>query len=246
MLHLVGEEDREPDVHQPAPAARCPVAPGRRSAAGARTPRRSATPRACGSTPATRSTPSAAIDVIVTSGSPQATTQLNGSRSLSTLTAKPCDETPCEMCTPTDAILCSPTHTPTCLWPSLCRLDTRVGQRGHERLLHREDVLRHAGDPHDRVADELARPVVGELAAARRAHHVDPALPVEALGERQVGRLGPARDGVDRRVLEQQHQLGQLTRDHLLAQPLLQRRRLAVFDAAQVADRAARRPSLRG
>ena len=63
--------------------------------------------------------PSAAIEVICTSGSPQATTHVNGSRSLVTLTAKPCEETPWEMCTPTEAILRSPTHTPTCLWPSL-------------------------------------------------------------------------------------------------------------------------------
>ena len=43
---------------------------------------------------------------------------------MSTLTAKPCAETPCEMCTPTDAILRSPTHTPTCLCPSLVAAST--------------------------------------------------------------------------------------------------------------------------
>jgi hypothetical protein len=63
-------------------------------------------------------TPSARSEVICTSGRPQATTQPNGARSFSTLTAKPWALTPCEMCTPTEAILRSPTHTPTCLWPS--------------------------------------------------------------------------------------------------------------------------------
>ena len=78
--------------------------------------------------------------------------------------------------------------------------------------------------------------MVGELAAARRAHDVDPALAVEGLAERQVARVRAAPDGVDRRVLEQQHQLRQLARDHALAQALLQRRRLAVLDPAEVAD----------
>ena len=44
-------------------------------------------------------------------------------------------------------------------------------------------TLRHV---HDRVADELPGPVVGELAAARGAHDVDAALAVEGLAERQV------------------------------------------------------------
>ena len=61
---------------------------------------------------------SARSEVMVTSGSPQATTEVNGARSFSTLTAKPWAETPWEMWMPTEAILRSPTHTPTCLWPS--------------------------------------------------------------------------------------------------------------------------------
>ena len=51
-------------------------------------------------------------EVIATSGSPQATTQENGSRSFSTLTAKPCVVMPRETCTPIEAILRSCTHTP--------------------------------------------------------------------------------------------------------------------------------------
>ena len=91
-------------------------------------------------------------------------------------------------------------------------------------------------DAHDRVADELPGAVVGELAAARRAHDVDPALAVEGLGERQLAGVRAPPDGVDRRVLEQQHQVGQLARPDLLAQALLQRGRLAVLDRPEMAD----------
>src|ERR1700722_10796062 len=55
---------------------------------------------------------SRASEVMVTSGRPQATTQEKGSRSLWTLTAKPCVVTPRATCTPMDAILRSCTHTP--------------------------------------------------------------------------------------------------------------------------------------
>ena len=56
--------------------------------------------------------PPRASEVIAHAGSPQATTQSNGARSLSTLTAKPCVDTPRERCTPIEAILRSSTHTP--------------------------------------------------------------------------------------------------------------------------------------
>src|SRR5581483_7122739 len=53
--------------------------------------------------PSPRPFVSAASEVICTPGSPQATTQENGSRSFSTLTAKPCVEIPRETCTPSEA-----------------------------------------------------------------------------------------------------------------------------------------------
>src|SRR5215207_7111283 len=65
-------------------------------------------------------------------------------------------------------------------------LEPGVGERGDDRALHREDEVRHAADTHDRIADELAGAVVGELAAAWRAHDVDPALVVEGLAEQQL------------------------------------------------------------
>ena len=83
--------------------------------AKARDPRRLARGRSSGiiirvsgfETPSSR-----AIEVIATSGSPQATTQEKGSRSFSTFTAKPWVEIPRETCTPIEAILRGPTHTP--------------------------------------------------------------------------------------------------------------------------------------
>ena len=62
--------------------------------------------------------PSSATDVIETDGSPHATTQVNGARSLVTLTAKPCAETPRETWIPIEAILRSPAHTPVYSRPS--------------------------------------------------------------------------------------------------------------------------------
>ncbi len=51
-------------------------------------------------------------EVIRTPSSPQGTTHSNGCRSFWTLTANPCVVTPFETCTPIEAILRSPTHTP--------------------------------------------------------------------------------------------------------------------------------------
>ena len=59
-----------------------------------------------------RPAPRDAIEVIETSGRPQETTQEKGSRSFSTLTAKPWVEMPRETCTPIEAIFRGPTHTP--------------------------------------------------------------------------------------------------------------------------------------
>ena len=83
---------------------------------------------------------SRAIEVIATPASPQGTIQENGSRSLSTLTAKPCVATPRETCTPIEAILRSPTQTPGvvgALRGARARRDAFVGERRDERGLDR-------------------------------------------------------------------------------------------------------------
>ena len=57
----------------------------------------------------------------------------------------------------------------------------------------------------DRVADQLAGPVVGHLSAATDAHA--PARPPPAAAPRKRG-IGPAAERVDGRVLEQQQDVG--------------------------------------
>ena len=59
-----------------------------------------------------------------TSGSPHAMTRVNGSRSLSTLTANPCIETRRATWMPIDAILRSATQTPVNSRPSRTRAST--------------------------------------------------------------------------------------------------------------------------
>ena len=77
--------------------------------------------------------------------------------------------------------------------------------------------------------------MVGELAAARRAHDVDPLRAPVVLAEGQVARLRAAAERVDGRVLEEQQQRRQPAGEHPLAQRLLQRGGLAVLDGPEVA-----------
>ena len=138
---------------------------------------------------------SATSDVICTPSSPHGTIQLNGSRSLSTFTANPCIETPRERWTPIDAILRSPTQTPVNRCPSCGRdraADALVSERRHQRVLQQTHVRHHVVDAHDRVADELAGTVVGDLPAPPGVDDVDPALEVPVLTERQLPRHRPA------------------------------------------------------
>ena len=104
-------------------------------------------------------------EVMRTPSRPQGTTHSNGCRSLSTLMAKPWVVTPRETWTPIEPILRSSTQTP--VRPSRGpAVDALLGQRGDDRLLHRAQVGDDVVDAHDRVAHELARAVVGQLAAA--------------------------------------------------------------------------------
>ena len=120
-------------------------------------------------------------------------------------------------------------------------LDPGARERGDDRLLDRAEVRDDVDDAHDRIADELAGAVVGQLAAAVDVDDVDPALAIPVLAERQLARQRPAPARVDRRVLEQQ----QRVRDRVgLARgphALLQRERLAVLDDAELADPQLRR-----
>src|SRR5919199_1549641 len=55
-------------------------------------------------------------------------------------------------------------------------LDARLPQRRHDRALHRAQEDQDVVDAHYRVADQLARTVVGELAAAVGGDDVDALL----------------------------------------------------------------------
>jgi hypothetical protein len=108
--------------------------------------------------------------------------------------------------------------------------DPLVGERRDERRLDPAQVRDHVVDADDRVADELARAVIGELAAAVDRDDVDPLLGVPRGRERQVAvlRAPPAR--VHGRVLKQQQHVGQLVGLAAGAHRLLQRERRAVLD----------------
>jgi hypothetical protein len=108
-------------------------------------------------------------------------------------------------------------------------VDALLGQRAHHRALERPHVREDVVDREDPVADELARPVVGQLAAAVDVDDVEVGPRRELAG----GGAPPA--GVDRVVLEQQERV--LDRAVLAggAQPVLQGERLAVGEAAEVA-----------
>ena len=119
----------------------------------------------------------------------------------------------------------------------------QVGQRVDHHLLDAVDVRRgvgHASAPlarhrQDRIADELARPVEGDVSATVGAHQIG-----TDLGRRrqQVAEVGPHAERVDGRVLEQQQPVvGTIeTRSRPgREQPLLQRMRVGVGHRAQPA-----------
>ena len=116
------------------------------------------------------------------------------------------------------------------------RLDPGLGERGDDRALHRAHEHEHVVDAHDRIADQLAGAVVGQLAAARGLDDVDALGAAPVLAHRQVAGLRAAPERVDGLVLEQQHRLVELTREDLRAQLLLDLHALLVGDAAEVAD----------
>ena len=87
---------------------------------------------------------SRATEVIATPSRPHGTIHSNGSRLLSTLTAKPCVAIPRRTCTPIEAILRAPsTQTPVKSGPSSARparADALLGERGGDHPLHRAHV----------------------------------------------------------------------------------------------------------
>ena len=110
------------------------------------------------------------------------------------------------------------------------RLDAEVGADADHHLLelaHVADDVDRRGQPHDRVAGDLAGTVPGDLAAA-----------VDVDDGRAVGRpllgLGALAGGVDRGVLEQEDGVGLLAADDLGVHVALDLPRLLVVDEVGV------------
>ena len=87
--------------------------------------------------------------------------------------------------------------------PNAASVWISASSRSRQYFLH---VLPVARQVEDRVADELAGPVVRGLAAAVGLDDLD----VGALGHVQLARLGASPERDHRRVLEEQHRVGQL------------------------------------
>ena len=109
-----------------------------------------------------------------------------------------------------------------------------VGERGHDRALHRVHEVGHPLHGHDRVGHELPGTVVGHTPAAVRVAHLDAAVAVPVLAHRQVGGLGAPALRVHGRVLEHEQQVGELARLAPLAKRLLQLDTLPVGDRSEL------------
>ena len=87
-------------------------------------------------------------------------------------------------------------------------IHTPVGQRVDQQLLDRADIRDGVGHPapplpghgEDRIADELAGPVVSDVAAAVGLYQLRTDI---CRGHEDVGRIRPHTERVDVRVLEQ-------------------------------------------
>ena len=168
---------------------------------------------------------------MTTPGMPHGTMRSKPRRSVVTLSANPWNVTHCFTWMPMLAILRPAVHTP--VSPG-CRsaAEPERAQRGDERRLELAQVpvqvLPVLPEVEDRVADELARAVVGHVPAALDLGHLDPA-PLE-LGrrERQAGRPGAAAQGDHRLVLDQQQEVVPALAGHALpAERALQLEHLA-------------------
>ena len=186
---------------------------------------------------------SAAMDVETTPGMPQASMRSKSARSTPTLSAIPWYATPRSTRMPRAPILrgsapSGSTQQPG--WPSRRPAATpnaraRVGERRLERADVRPEQQAAVREAQDRVRDQLAGPVVGDLAAALHAQHLDPAGGELVGGREHVGVVRLATQRQHRGVLEEQ----QLVVDPAVRagrrEALLQVPGLAIGDPAQPA-----------
>src|SRR5579859_5948769 len=121
-------------------------------------------------------------------------------------------------------------------------LDSKLRQRGDQYLLQAPNVSHNVALPfsqiEDGVADHLARPMIGDIAAAVGAMKCDPGALEQLRGGQQVAVVAAAAHGNDVRMFHDE----QLVRDLAALSPdhevLLHGESVGVTDAAKVAELA--------
>jgi hypothetical protein len=116
-------------------------------------------------------------------------------------------------------------------------LDPQCSARGDERSLEcpdeRPDEQATFVETNDRIRDELARTVVGDLAATLDPLDGDPASGELIRGDTDVGGIGVFAEGQDRRMLEQEELVTDPAVGTLVEESLLECVGLAVIDPAK-------------
>ena len=179
---------------------------------------------------------SRASEVKAASSSPQAVIQsVKGAGSRSTFSAYPCVVTQRLMCTPIEASFLGgrSSHTPgEPLDPR--RLDLERGGGADDRLLEvpavELDVAAVAVEVENRIADELARPVIGGLPPAVCLDELD----LDAVRDVDLARLRAAAERHRRRVLDEDDRVRDRTSRDGRGERALQLPRLGVVGRAEV------------
>ncbi len=142
---------------------------------------------------------------------PQGTIRSKGARSFDTLKAKPWDVTQRAMRTPMAPTFSSPTQVP--VSPAMrAGRDAVVGTGPDHDLLEVPDVAVDVapvgGEVEDRVAHDLPRAVIGDVAAPARLEELEAAVLERVLGEEHVLAPRVAAQGEDGVVLEEEQGVG--------------------------------------
>ena len=106
-------------------------------------------------------------------------------------------------------------------------------ERGFEGPDQRPDHEAAARQGDDRIGDQLARAVVGHLAASLDADDLDPARGERRVVGQDVGRVGGASEGQDSRVLEEEQPVADGAVGALGGERLLEGEPLAVWHAPE-------------
>ena len=184
---------------------------------------------------------SSSRDVTVLSAIPQGTIRPKWSRLVPTLSANPWLVTQRAIRTPIAASFASPTHTP--VSPAdAARVTPKSADGANQHFLEVAHVAVHVAairiEVDDRIADELTRAVIGDVAAAPGLDELDAprgsASGVSSDVRSIVPRLDAERD--DRRMLQEQQLIADRAGFSLLDQLPLQLQRVGVGDEAEAPD----------